>query len=282
MDTLTNFLNKISKYEILKENEETELIKRAQNGDNGAKEKIFNHNLKLVVSVAKRFNKYVEMMDLVQEGSIGLYEAIEKFDENKGCKFSTYAYYQILLRVSKEGYLKSNEIRLPLYLVSLLPRVIKAREELLETHHNPTYEQIANKIGVKPSKVKSVLKNQNKLKLLSLDYVNEEENSFIDMFVQDTFEEPEKELESKEYEEERKKAINEALKTFSMKNRQVIIYRFGLDGFGRQRTLNEVSKLVGLSEERVRRILSSTLEMLGNGGGYTDRRKKIREYANIG
>jgi RNA polymerase sigma factor (sigma-70 family) len=275
---LTMLLESISQYKILDENEEREYIARAQNGDKKARDIMINHNLKLVVNVAKRFNnRGIDMEDLIQEGSEGLIVAIKRFDLNSDYKFSTYAYYWIMQRVYKAVQNQSRTIRVPVYIHEMINRIALAKEKLISNGFNPTVELISKEIGEEPRKVKVAIRYMKRN--LSLEY--EKENSeFSNTIEQTTFDQPEEKIEQDEETVERKKAIFDALDTLSDRAQQVLTLRYGLDGKGSEdgRTLKEVSELVGISKERVRQIEKKALETLREGGGRTERRRRLREY----
>lgn len=275
---LTMLLEAISHYKLLDEQEERNYLAKAQEGDKEARDLMINHNLKLVVNVAKRFNnRGVEMEDLIQEGSEGLIVAIERFDLNSDYKFSTYAYYWIMQRIYKVVQNKSRTIRVPVYIHEMINRISIAKEKLFTEGISPTVEAIAKEIDEEPRKVKVAMRHMKRN--LSLEY--EKENSeFSNTIEQNTYDQPEEKFEQDEEVGERKRAIFDALDTLSDRAQQVLILRYGLDGEGSKdgRTLKEVSELVGISKERVRQIEKKALETLREGGGRTERRRRLREY----
>lgn len=275
---LTMLLEGISQYKLLSEDEERKYLNLAQEGDKEARDIMINHNLKLVVNVGKRFNnRGVDLEDLIQEGSEGLIVAIERFDLESDYKFSTYAYYWIMQRVYKVVQDKSRTIRVPVYIHEMINRISIAKEELHTNGIVPSVEAIAQFIGEEERKVKVAMRHMKRN--LSLEY--EKENSeFSNTIKQNTFEQPETMYEDSEEVNERKRAILDALETLSYRAQQVLILRYGLDGEGKNdgRTLKEVSEMVGISKERVRQIEKKALETLREGGGRTDRRRRLREY----
>ncbi|MED4285470.1 sigma-70 family RNA polymerase sigma factor [Priestia megaterium] len=273
---LTMLLEDISPYKLLNEEEEKAYLSLAQEGDREARDIMINHNLKLVVNVAKRFNKRgVELEDLIQEGSEGLIVAIERFDLNSGYKFSTYAYYWIMQRIYKVVQNKSRTIRVPVYIHEMINRISIAKEELYAQGKKPTVDAIAKLIGEEERKVKVAMRHMKRN--LSLEY--EKENSeFSNTIEQETFDRPEVKFEQSEEVNECKRAIFDALDTLSDRAQEVLILRFGLDGVSEGRTLKDVSEIVGISKERVRQIEKKALETLREGGGRTERRRRLREY----
>lgn len=275
---LSMLLDDISHYKLLNEEEEKHHLRLAQEGDKESRDVMINHNLKLVVNVAKRFNnRGVELEDLIQEGSEGLIVAIERFDLKTDFKFSTYAYYWIMQRVYKVVQNKSRLIRVPVYIHELINRISIAKEELYANGEMPTLELIAAHTGEDLRKIKAAMKHMKRN--LSLEY--EKENSeFSNTIEQKTFDCPDVKFELNENFNDRQRAIFDALDTLSDRAQEVLILRFGLDGISSSdgRTLKEVSEMVGISKERVRQIEKKALETLREGGGRTERRRRLREY----
>lgn len=275
---LSMLLDDISQYKLLNEEEEKHHLRLAQEGDKESRDVMINHNLKLVVNVAKRFNnRGVELEDLIQEGSEGLIVAIERFDLKTDFKFSTYAYYWIMQRVYKVVQNKSRLIRVPVYIHELINRISIAKEELYANGEMPTLELIAAHTGEDLRKIKAAMRHMKRN--LSLEY--EKENSeFSNTIEQETFDRPDVKFELNENLNDRQRAIFDALDTLSDRAQEVLILRFGLDGISSSdgRTLKEVSEMVGISKERVRQIEKKALETLREGGGRTERRRRLREY----
>lgn len=278
--SLTMHLDNISEYNLLTEEEEKLYLSQAQNGDENARNIMVNHNLKLVVNVAKRFNKRgVELEDLIQEGSEGLIVAIERFDLSSGYKFSTYAYYWIMQRIYKVVQNKSRTIRVPVYIHEMINRISLAKEEIYAKGENPTVAAISKYIGEEARKVKIAMRHMKRN--LSLEYEMMENSAFSNTIEQETFDKPDVKYEQTEEVNERKRAIMDALDTLSERAQEVLILRYGLDGedgSGERRTLKDVSEIVGISKERVRQLEKKALETLREGGGRTERRRRLRDY----
>lgn len=269
-------LEDIARYDLLTAEEERDYLQKAQNGDVDARDIMIQHNLKLVVNVAKKFiNRGVDLEDLIQEGSEGLIVAIQRFDLESEYKFSTYAYYWIIQRIYKVIQNKSRVIRVPVYIHEIINRISLAKEELCKNGEKATVSNIAEAIGENEKKVKMAMRHMKRN--LSLEY--EKENSeFSNTIEQKTFELPEVQFEKSEEDMDRRKAIFDALDTLSSRAQEVLYYRFGLDGKPGGRTLKEVAELIGCSKERVRQVEKKALQTLKAGGGRTERRRRLREY----
>lgn len=275
-------MERVREYELLEPDETMKYIKMAQEGDLEARNKMINHNLRLVVNIAKDYiNRGVELEDLIQEGVEGLIVAIERFEIDRGIRFSTYAFQWIRQRVYKMVQDKSRTIRVPVYIHEIINRVTIAREKLLmQGKDNPSTKEIADLIGEEERKVKIAMKH---LKMnLSLEY-EKDRSDFTNLIEQNMFTVPEAKFEESQYVGDRKKAIFDALETLSDRQQKVLIYRYGLDqkdedGFSKMRTLKEVSEIIGISKERIRQLEKKALETLKEGGGRTDRRRRLREF----
>ncbi|WP_088362439.1 sigma-70 family RNA polymerase sigma factor [Bacillus cereus] len=273
---LTMLLEGIAQYDLLTAEEERDYLQKAQRGDIDARDIMIQHNLKLVVNVAKKFNnRGVDLEDLIQEGSEGLIVAIQRFDLASEYKFSTYAYYWIIQRIYKVIQNKSRVIRVPVYIHEIINRISLAKEQLCKNGEKVTVSSIAETIGESEKKVKMAMRHMKRN--LSLEY--EKENSeFSNTIEQKTFELPEIQFEKNEEDIDRRKAIFDALDTLSSRAQEVLYYRFGLDGKPEGRTLKEVAELIGCSKERVRQVEKKALQTLKAGGGRTERRRRLREY----
>jgi RNA polymerase sigma factor (sigma-70 family) len=284
IDTFAYFAKKLKKFDVLGKEEELRLLTLAQTGSEIEKEEaindLVNHNLKFVIKIAKKYSPHMELMDLVQVGSIGLMKAVQLFNLESGNKFSTYAFYWILQSINKEVYDKGSLIRIPAYISEAIPRVRKAEDQLLQAGIVPTTELISEITGDAKNKVYLVLKHTRERVIKSLDF-EDDEGMGIDLktsIKQEIYADPEDNYEMNEFEKGRAEAIVEALKTFSIQHQEIIIYRYGLDGHKRKRTLQEVSVMVGVTKERVRQIEKSVLTHLRDPRGFSNRRKKIKDF----
>jgi RNA polymerase primary sigma factor len=280
MDTYNFIAKRFSGYDVLSEVEEVEMITKAKAGDEFAKEEFVKHNIKLVISIAQKYKHIMEITDLIQVGTMGLLTAIDRFEIERGFKFSTYASYWILQAISKEVSEKSSSMRIPSYLVEAMPKIKRAEAVLNEKGESLDLERISEISDVDVKKIKRIKKYEIMRNTASLDFEIKEGNG-IDLkgtIEQDIYENPEKKIETEEFETERGKAIHEALKTFAPKYREVIMYKYGLDAKGEKRTLEEVSKLVGVTKERVRQIEKSVINLLRDETGFSARRKKLKEF----
>ena len=284
LDTFAYFAQKLKHFKVLDKDEELVLLTLAQTGSETEKEeaveKLVNHNLKFVIKIAKKYSPHMELIDLVQVGSIGLMKAIQLFKLDSGNKFSTYAFYWILQAINKEVYDKGSLIRIPAYISEAMPRVKKAEDHLLQSGILPTPQLISEITGDPKSKVYLVLKHTRERVIKSLDF-EDDEGLGVDLktsIKQEIYVDPEENYEMNEFEKGRTEAISEALKTFSLQHQEIIIFRYGLDGHKGKRTLQEVSNMVGVTKERVRQIEKSVLQLLRDARGFSNRRKKIKDY----
>ncbi|MGF7535649.1 RNA polymerase sigma factor RpoD/SigA [Bacillus mexicanus] len=281
-NSLSLLMERVKEYGLLEEHQANKYIKMAQEGDLEARNKMITHNIRLVVNIAKDYaDRGVELEDLIQEGVEGLIIAIEKFEIERGNKFSTYAFQWIRQRVYKMVQDKSRTIRVPVYIHEIINKVSRAREKfLIEGKDNPSTKEIADYIDVEERKVKIAMKH---LKMnLSLEY-EKDRSDFTNLIEQKTFIEPETKFAESQFVSDRNKTIFDALETLSDRQQKVLIYRYGLDqkdedGFSKMRTLKEVSDIIGISKERIRQLEKKALETLREGGGRTNRRRRLREF----
>ena len=274
LDATYLYFKQIGNYPLLTPEEEVELITAAQNGDNKAREKVINSNLRLVVSIAKKYhnNAGLSFLDLIQEGNIGLTTCIDKFDVSQGYHFSTYATWWIRQAISKAIINKSNTIRMPAHMFDLSSKINKASQKLLnDLGREPTDDEIAQELEIKVEKIKDIL-NISKSPM-SLDYtVGEDDDTSIgELIADDRIESPEAIVINKE----KHNAIMKVLNTLNEREREVIILRFGIED-GQNKSLEEVGKICGVTKERIRQIEIKALRKLR----HPFRQSILQEYLN--
>lgn len=263
-DVLQMYLKDIGKIKLLKRTEEWELGKKILEGDEAqaliAKKKLIQSNLRLVVSIAKKYTgQGVLFMDLVQEGSLGLIKAANKFDYSKGFKFSTYATWWIRQTIVRAIANNSKVIRIPVHMIDKIRLVKKAVFELnYNLGHEPSEEEIAKHTKLPLKQVQMAL-NTIKLEPVSLDTPVAENLSLEDYIADDNYTSPEENTQNILL----KKYIENFLNKLSEREKQIIVGRFGIDG-SKPRTLEELGKTLGFSKERIRQIESSALKKLRN------------------
>lgn len=256
-DLVSLYLNDIRKYEILDREEEEKLLQRVKEGDLEAKNKLIVCNLRLVISVAKNYmNKGLNFIDLISEGNFGLIRAIDKFDVNKGFRFSTYAVWWIKQSITKAVMSKGREIRIPSYKYDLLNKINKiVVEELMNTGDYPSNELIAEKLGISPEKVASIMVEFQEVVSLSTSVGD---NIYLEDII---LNEESESLENDIINEISKKKIHEILGNLEERERDILKRRYGLDGYDIH-TLEQVGEAFNITRERVRQIEKKTLEKL--------------------
>ena len=257
-DALQLFLNEAGRYELLTAAEEVELAKRIERGDKEAKDLMVNSNLRLVVSIAKKYQGHgLSLLDLIQEGIIGLIRAVEKFDHRKGFKFSTYATWWIRQAVQRGVANKSRTIRIPVHIVEREQKIVRAERKLLaELERTPTDEEIARESELPVKQVRDV-RNAARA-VTSLDKpLGEGEGALGDIVAVDSTE-PEQEV----HVSLEKDAVRRAVAQLPDRERQVVELRFGLDGDRDPQSLEQIGRKLGLTRERVRQIEREALNLL--------------------
>ncbi len=270
-DPVRMYLKEIGRISLLSLEEELELSKRIEEGDEEAKALLAESNLRLVVSIAKRYvGRNLSFLDLIQEGNIGLMKAVDKFDSSKGYKFSTYATWWIRQAITRAIADQAKTIRVPVHMVETINKLKRVQRQLtLDLDREPTEEEIAQKLGITEDKVREIIKIS--LDPLSLETpIGEEEDSHLGDFVRD-----ENSLSPEEYaiNEVLKDEISELLLTLTEREEQVIKLRFGLVD-GTCRTLEEVGTIFGVTRERIRQIEAKALRKLR----HPSRSKKLKDY----
>jgi RNA polymerase primary sigma factor len=258
-DSLQLFLKDIGKVRLLTAAEEVELAKRIERGDLDAKQKMVESNLRLVVSIAKNYrNQGLPFLDLIQEGTLGLVRAAEKFDYRKGFKFSTYATWWIRQAIARALADKARTIRIPVHVVEKLNKIGRAERKLVtELGREPTPEEIAEVTGIEPEEVDSIKRSAQAPVSLEKPVGDEEESEFGQFIADERAESPFEraaELLTKE-------ALKEALENLSYRERRVLELRYGLGG-EHPRTLDEVGRTFNVTRERIRQIENQSLKKL--------------------
>jgi RNA polymerase primary sigma factor len=259
LDSLRLYLRSIGRVPLLTAAQEVELAKRIERGDMEAKTHMVEANLRLVVSIAKGYlGRGLTFLDLIQEGSLGLIRAVEKFDYRRGFKFSTYATWWIRQAVTRAIADKGRTIRIPVHMVEKLNKVVHVERQLVQAMgREPTPEEIAFELECTPHEVREILRMSQQP--ISLEKpVGDEEESELGDFVEDQLAESPFELAA---ETMRKENVRRALKALPKREREVIEMRFGLTG-AQPRTLEEVGRAFNVTRERIRQIENHTLKKL--------------------
>ena len=270
-DPVRMYLKEIGRIPLLSAEEEAEVSLAVENGDDSARNKLAESNLRLVVSIAKRYvGRGLLFLDLIQEGNIGLMKAVEKFDYGKGYKFSTYATWWIRQAITRALADQARTIRVPVHMVETINKMVRIQRQMtLELNREPSEEEIAKKMGISVDKVREVMKiSQDPVSLETP--IGEEDDSHLGDFVPD-----ERTMSPEEYatNEILKEEINEVLSTLQPREQQVLELRFGLID-GTCYTLEEVGKRFNVTRERIRQIEAKALRKLR----HPSRSKKLKEY----
>jgi RNA polymerase primary sigma factor len=259
LDSLRLYLREIGKVPLLTADQEVSLAKRIERGDMTAKTQMTEANLRLVVSIAKGYlGRGLSFLDLIQEGSLGLIRAVEKFDYRKGYKFSTYATWWIRQAVTRAIADKARTIRIPVHMVEKLNKVVHIERQLVQRlGREPNADEIADELEITPQEVREILR-MAQLPVSLEKPIGEEEDSSLGDFVQD--ESAESPFDTAQL-SLRREDIEFALHALPLRERQVIALRFGLHG-GPPQTLEEVGRAFGVTRERIRQIENNTLKKL--------------------
>ena len=259
LDSLRLYQREIGKVPLLTADQEVALAKRIERGDERAKQHMIEANLRLVVSIAKGYlGRGLSFLDLIQEGSLGLIRAVEKFDHRKGFKFSTYATWWIRQAVTRAIADKARTIRIPVHMVEKLNKVVHIERQLVQRlGRDPRPEEIAHELDMTPFEVRDILR-MAQLPISLEKPVGEEEESELGDFVQDELAESPFDTASLSL---RREDIDRALESLPERERRVIELRFGLKGEP-PRTLEEVGRAFGVTRERIRQIENNTLKKL--------------------
>ena len=272
-DPVRMYLKEIGKVPLLTPEEELELAQKMSEGDEQAKKRMTEANLRLVVSIAKRYvGRGMLFLDLIQEGNLGLIKAVEKFDYTKGYKFSTYATWWIRQAITRAIADQARTIRIPVHMVETINKTIRVSRQLLqELGHDPTAEEIAAEMDMPVDKVRDILKIAQEPVSLETP-IGEEEDSHLGDFIPD--EDASEPSEAASFSLLREQ-LEEVLETLAPREKKVLELRFGIVD-GRTRTLEEVGKEFNVTRERIRQIEAKALRKLR----HPSRSKKLRDFLN--
>ena len=270
-DPVKVYLKEIGRVPLLSAEEEVELAIRMSQGDVAAKKRLSEANLRLVVSIAKRYvGRGMLFLDLIQEGNLGLIKAVEKFDHTKGFKFSTYATWWIRQAITRAIADQARTIRIPVHMVETINKVKKVNSQLLhENGHEPTNEQIAEKLEMPVEKVREIMRVAQEPVSLETP-IGEEEDSHLGDFIPDEDAPAPSDVASHTM---LKEQLAEVLATLTPREEKVLRLRFGLED-GRSRTLEEVGKEFNVTRERIRQIEAKALRKLR----HPSRSKKLKDF----
>ncbi|NYB73490.1 RNA polymerase sigma factor RpoD [Sedimentibacter hydroxybenzoicus DSM 7310] len=270
-DPVRMYLKEIGKVPLLSANEEIDLAKKMQDGDEEAKKRLAEANLRLVVSIAKRYvGRGMLFLDLIQEGNLGLIKAVEKFDYTKGFKFSTYATWWIRQAITRAIADQARTIRIPVHMVETINKLIRIKRQLLqELGRDATPEEIALEMEMEPDKVREILKIAQEPVSLETP-IGEEEDSHLGDFIPDDEVQAPSDVATFTL---LKEQLSSVLHTLTDREQKVLRLRFGLDD-GRARTLEEVGKEFDVTRERIRQIEAKALRKLR----HPSRSKKLKDY----
>ncbi len=270
-DPVRQYLREIGKYALLDAEEEVELAKRFEKADKRAKDKLTESNLRLVVSIAKKYiGRGLSLLDLIQEGNQGLIRAVEKYDWRRGYKFSTYATWWIRQAITRAIADQARTIRIPVHMVETINKLYRTSQRLMQDlGREATPEEIGEELGISGDRVREIFKISQETTSLQAP-VGEDEESFLGDFIEDETQVSPVESASRQL---LKDHLNEILATLSEREAKVLIYRFGLEG-GDPKTLEDVGKVFGVTRERIRQIEAKALRKLR----HPSRRRKLQDY----
>ncbi|MBP3964203.1 MULTISPECIES: RNA polymerase sigma factor RpoD [Paenibacillus] len=270
-DPVRMYLKEIGRVPLLSADDEVELAKRIENGDEEAKRRLAEANLRLVVSIAKRYvGRGMLFLDLIQEGNMGLIKAVEKFDHTKGYKFSTYATWWIRQAITRAIADQARTIRIPVHMVETINKLVRVSRQLLqELGREPSPEEIAAEMDLSTEKVREIMKIAQEPVSLETP-IGEEDDSHLGDFIED--QEALAPADAAAY-ELLKEQLEDVLDTLTEREENVLRLRFGLDD-GRTRTLEEVGKVFGVTRERIRQIEAKALRKLR----HPSRSKRLKDF----
>ncbi|MFS0861590.1 RNA polymerase sigma factor RpoD [Fredinandcohnia sp. 179-A 10B2 NHS] len=270
-DPVRMYLKEIGRVDLLSADDEIQLAERIEQGDEEAKRRLAEANLRLVVSIAKRYvGRGMLFLDLIQEGNMGLIKAVEKFDYRKGFKFSTYATWWIRQAITRAIADQARTIRIPVHMVETINKLIRVQRQLLQDlGREPTPEEIGEDMDLTPEKVREILKIAQEPVSLETP-IGEEDDSHLGDFIED--QDATSPSEHAAY-ELLKEQLEDVLDTLTDREENVLRLRFGLDD-GRTRTLEEVGKVFGVTRERIRQIEAKALRKLR----HPSRSKRLKDF----
>ncbi|MGI6066115.1 MAG: RNA polymerase sigma factor RpoD [Bacillota bacterium] len=270
-DPVRMYLKEIGRVPLLSAEEEVELAKQMEQGDEEAKRRLAEANLRLVVSIAKRYvGRGMLFLDLIQEGNLGLIKAVEKFDYQKGFKFSTYATWWIRQAITRAIADQARTIRIPVHMVETINKLIRVSRQLLqELGREPLPEEIAKEMDIPVERVREIMKIAQEPVSLETP-IGEEEDSHLGDFIEDEDAPAPAEAASFML---LKEQLEDVLETLTPREKKVLQLRFGLED-GRSRTLEEVGQVFGVTRERIRQIEAKALRKLR----HPSRSKKLKDY----
>ncbi|NLC83903.1 MAG: RNA polymerase sigma factor RpoD [Ruminococcaceae bacterium] len=270
-DPVRMYLKEIGKVPLLTADEEKELAMAMGAGDMSAKDKLCEANLRLVVSIAKRYvGRGMQFLDLIQEGNLGLIKAVDKFDYTKGFKFSTYATWWIRQAITRAIADQARTIRIPVHMVETINKLIRVQRQLIqELGREPEAEELANELGMTVEKVREIMKISQEPVSLEKPIGEEEDSHLGDFIPDDDAPSPADQAASNLLKEQ----LLEVLKGLTPREEKVLRLRFGLDD-GRTRTLEEVGKEFNVTRERIRQIEAKALRKMR----HPSRSKKLKDY----
>jgi RNA polymerase primary sigma factor len=274
LDPVQMYLKEIGQYPQLTAEEEKELAKRIEKGDKEAKKKLIQCNLRLVVSIAKKYigqSSSLSFLDLIQEGNLGLFKAVEKFDWRKGYKFSTYATWWIRQAISRALADQGRTVRIPVHMIESLSKFSQVKRRLFqELGREPLPEEIAAEMGLEVEKVYHLMKISQETVSLQTPVGEDEEDSLLEEFIADEKTPPPSKEAARELLKER---LREILKDLTPREQKIISMRFGLEN-GVTHTLEEVGKVCGVTRERIRQIEAKALQKIREH----QHLKKLKDY----
>jgi RNA polymerase primary sigma factor len=270
-DPVRQYLREIGKFPLLNAEEEIELAKAFEKGVKHSKDKLIESNLRLVVSIAKKYiGRGLSLLDLIQEGNQGLIRAVEKYDWRRGFKFSTYATWWIRQAITRAIADQARTIRIPVHMVETINKLYRTSQRLMqELGREPTHEEIGEELELTADRVREIFKISQEVTSLNTP-VGEDEDSTLGDFIPDERQASPVDQASRQL---LKDHLEEVLSTLSEREAKVLSLRFGLDG-GQQRTLEEVGKVFGVTRERIRQIEAKALRKLR----HPSRRKALQDY----
>ncbi|MBE7069947.1 MAG: RNA polymerase sigma factor RpoD [Ruminococcaceae bacterium] len=272
-DSVKMYLKEIGKIELLNAEQERDIAQRMADGDEEAKEMLINSNLRLVVSIAKKYmNRGLSLLDLIQEGNIGLIKAVDKFDYTKGFKFSTYATWWIRQAITRAIADQARTIRIPVHMVETINKLTRVQRQLVQDlGREPTTEELAKEMGMDAAKIREIQKISQDPISIDKPVGEEEDSHLVDFISNDELAAPEEEVARILLKEDLIKALN----SLTERERKVIELRFGLKD-GIPMTLEQVGKKLGVTRERIRQIEAKAIRKLSRASsskkleGYTD------------